>query len=65
MGWLRFFGREEVDIPLRTDRGRSPRRLGTRSGRALRRVGMRWGMHRLHRGSLSIRPSRPEVYGSF
>jgi hypothetical protein len=31
MGRLRFFGQEEVDIRLRTDRSRSPRRLVPRS----------------------------------
>jgi hypothetical protein len=35
MGRLRFFGQEEFDIRLRTDRGRSPRRLVPRSARAL------------------------------
>jgi hypothetical protein len=44
MGRLRFIGQEEVDIRLRTDRGRSPRRLGPCWARVLRRVGMRWEM---------------------
>ena len=63
MGRLRFIGQEEVDIRLRTDRGRSPRRLGPCWARVLRRVGMRWEMCRLRRGSLSIRSSRPRFTG--
>ena len=63
MGRLRFIGQEEVDIRLRTDRGRSPRRLVPWWARVLRRVGMRWEMCRLRRGSLSIRSSRLRFSG--
>lgn len=60
---LRFFGQEEVDIRLRTYRGRSPRRLVARWARALRQVGRRWGMRRLRRGGFSIRSTRPRFTG--
>ena len=63
MGRLRFFGQEEVDIRLRTERGSSPRRLVPWWARALRRVSIRWGMRRQRRGSLSGRYSRPRFSG--
>src|SRR5215469_2327486 len=60
---LRFFGQEEVDIRLRTYRGRSRRRLVARWARTLRQVGRRWGIRQLRRGGFSIRSTRPRFTG--
>jgi len=61
MGRLRFFGQEQVDIRLCTDRGSSPRRLVLCWARALHRVSIRWGMRRQRRGSLLSRSWLPRL----